>query len=395
MKKIFLLLFIFIFISLFAISSFAKGNKDLLYVDGKDMVSISIDNRIFSPNNDGLFDIVTFEISLLQKNLKIKEWKLDIVNIQTGSVVCSFFGKKEIPKTLVWTGQDNKGNVVDGNYKYIFVAKTNKQNIKIEQEDEIVIDITTPFISLVPSIDTVLSDKENNKFVNDVVFTFNIGDENRIDKTKTTLQIFSFKNKIIKEWIFDEFDEIPQSISWNGRDDSYDLVVPTGEYKVVLTVSDIVHNKTSLSTNITIFEQVVEKDISEIVVKEEPRGLVVNLSSNILFSSGKSKLKKEAAHSLNETINLLNAYPANKVLIEGYTDSTGKRNANLQLSYNRAQSVYSYFIQKGIPTERLNVVGYGEDNPIASNKTAEGRAKNRRVNIIILKSKDNNTDLKK
>ena len=116
-----------------------------------------------------------------------------------------------------------------------------------------------------------------------------------------------------------------------------------------------------------------------------------------MFSSGNSVLKPEAKSSLDETIKLLNAYPANKVLIEGYTDSTGNKEKNLKLSYDRAQAVYLYFVQNEVPAERLSVVGYGQDNPIASNKTAKGRAQNRRVNIIILKSqnegtKDNNNE---
>jgi hypothetical protein len=89
-------------------------------------------------------------------------------------------------------------------------------------------------------------------------------------------------------------------------------------------------------------------------------------------------------------IKLLKAYPANKVLIEGYSDSKGDEEENLKLSYDRAQEVYLYFVKNGIPAERLTVVGYGQENPIDSNKTAEGRAQNRRVNIIILKSQ--NTD---
>ncbi len=392
MKKILKLFLCLFFCFIINISLYAKGQEKTIFVDGKDFVNISIDNKIFAPNDNGHFNTLTFEISLLKEKLKIKTWKLDILSLQTNKVVYSFFGKKEIPKTLVWDGRNNNGNIVEGKYKYIFTAIINKQNVKIEQQDEIIIDITPPFISLASYPDTILSSKEKNRFINDVKFTFSIGDseEKHIDKTQTKLQIFSFKDTIIKEWNFDKFDEIPQSISWDGKDDHYDLVVPPGEYKVMLTVCDIVHNKTSLSTNITVIEQLPGKDISSIVVKEEPRGLVVNLSSNILFPSGKAELKSEAESSLNETINLLNAYPANKVLIEGYTDSTGNKSVNLQLSYDRAQAVYIYFVQKGISAERLNVVGYGEENPIASNKTKKGRAKNRRVNIIILKSQDNN-----
>ena len=369
--------------------SYAAKKEDLPFVDGKDFISISLDNKIFSPNGDGFFDSVTFEISLLQEKLKIKSWQLDIVDTQTREIVYSFSGEKEIPKKLIWSGKNGKDRIVEGNYRYTFRAVVNKNNIKIEQKDDIILDVTAPYISFTSSLDTVLLNKEKNSFVNNVLFNFSLGDENKIDKSKTKIQIYSFKNKIIREWDFDQFDEIPQSVSWDGKDEIYDLVVPAGEYRVVFTVSDIVNNKISLSTNITTFEQVVGK-ISEIVVKEEPRGLIVNLSNSILFDAREIELKKEAKDSLDEMIKLLNAYPANKVLIEGYSDSKGYEEENLKLSYDRAQEVYLYFVKNGIPAERLTVVGYGQENPIASNKTAEGRAQNRRVNIIILKSQ--NTD---
>lgn len=389
MKKILKAIFIsFVFLFIVGISYAAK-KEDLPFVDGKDFISISVDNKIFSPNGDGSFDSVTFEISLLQEKLKIKNWQLDIVDTQTREIVYSFSGEKEIPKKLVWNGKNGKDRIVEGNYRYTFRAVVNKNNIKIEQKDDIILDVTAPYISFTSSLDTVLLNKEKNSFVNNVLFNFSLGDENKIDKSKTKIQIYSFKNKIVREWDFDQFDEIPQSISWDGKDGIYDLVVPAGEYRVVFIVSDIVNNKISLSTNITTFEQVVGK-ISEIVVKEEPRGLIVNLSNSILFDAREIELKKEAKDSLDEMIKLLNAYPANKVLIEGYSDSKGDEEENLKLSYDRAQEVYLYFVKNGIPAERLTVVGYGQENPIASNKTVEGRAQNRRVNIIILKSQ--NTD---
>ena len=376
--------FIFLFVS---VISYAAKIETLPFIDGKDFISVSVDSKIFSPNGDGSFDSVTFENSLLQEKLKIKSWQFDIVNAETREIVYSFSGEKEIPKKLVWDGKNSKDRIEEGTYRYIFKAVVNKKNIKIEQKDDIVLDVTAPYISFNSSLDTVLLNKDKNSFVNNVLFTFSIGDENKIDKSKTKIQVYSFKNKIVKEWNFDKFDEIPQSVSWDGKDGIYDLVVPAGEYRVVFTVSDIVNNKISLSTNITTFEQVVGK-ISEIVVKEEPRGLVVNLSNSILFDAREIELKKEAKDSLDEMIKLLNAYPANKVLIEGYSDSKGDKEENLKLSYDRAQEVYLYFIKNGIPAERLTVVGYGQENPIASNKTAEGRAQNRRVNIIILKSQN-------
>lgn len=377
MKKIFILFIVLLL------------NVSYIYSDKKkevDPVSIDVSGNMLSPNGDGIYESITFKISLLQDKLKIKNWKLNIINNQTNAVFDRFSGEKEIPKEIVWEGKNKKDNVVDGVYRYELLLSSKKKNIKIEK-GPIFVDVTPPFLSLSSSNDVVFIDKEKNQFAQDISFRFTIGDENKIDKTKTNLKIINFGNNstLIKEWKFDDAEVIPQLVIWNGKDDIYDMVIQPGEYRAVLTATDIFGNSATMSISFTAIEQVSGK-LSEIVVKEEPRGLVVNLSSNILFATGKSTLKKEATASLDETISLLNAYPANKVLIEGYTDSTGNKKANLQLSYDRAQEVYIYFVKHGIPAERLSVVGYGQENPIASNKTAKGREQNRRVNIIILKS---------
>lgn len=381
MKKILIFVSLFLFL-----------NVSFLYCEQQKVtepITIDVSSTMLSPNGDGLYESITFKISFLQEKLKIKKWKLNIINIQTNEVFDRFSGEKEIPEEIVWEGKNKKDNVVDGAYKYELIVELKKKSIKIEQSP-IIVDITPPYLSLSSSNDVVLTDKENNSFVQDVSFRFTIGDENEIDKNNTKLQIINFNNNnvVIKEWDFSKYEVIPQLIYWNGKDDVYDMVIPAGEYRAVLTAADIFGNKSSMSISFTALEQ-IEGKMSEIVVKEEPRGLVVNLSSNILFASGKSVLKQAATSSLDETVSLLNAYPANKVLIEGYTDSTGSKKKNLQLSYDRAQAVYSYFVKKGVKPERFNVVGYGDKNPIASNKTAKGRAQNRRVNIIILKSQDN------
>ncbi|MBR3628160.1 MAG: OmpA family protein, partial [Elusimicrobia bacterium] len=378
MKKIFFISFILLLFSVSYIYSEKQKNVDL--------VSIDTDGNMLSPNGDGIYEKISFKISLLQDKIKVKNWKLNIINAQTNEVFDRFSGEKEIPKEIVWEGKNKKDNIVDGTYRYEFLVSSKKKNIKIEK-GPIFVDVTPPYLSLSSSNDVAFIDKEKNQFSQDMSFRFTIGDENKIDKTKTNLKIINFGNNstLIKEWKFDDAEVIPQLVRWDGKDDVYGMVIPAGEYRAVLTATDVFGNRATMSISFTAIEQ-VSGSLSEIVVKEEPRGLVVNLSSNILFATGKSTLKKEATASLDETISLLNAYPANKVLIEGYTDSTGNKKANLQLSYDRAQEVYIYFVKHGIPAERLSVVGYGKENPIASNKTAKGREQNRRVNIIILKS---------
>jgi outer membrane protein OmpA-like peptidoglycan-associated protein len=80
----------------------------------------------------------------------------------------------------------------------------------------------------------------------------------------------------------------------------------------------------------------------------------------------------------------INQYPGTIVRVEGNTDSTGSAAYNQQLSQNRAQSVASALSQYGVPYNRIQAIGYGMTKPIASNATAQGRAQNRRVDILIV-----------
>lgn len=105
---------------------------------------------------------------------------------------------------------------------------------------------------------------------------------------------------------------------------------------------------------------------------------------NIFFDSKQSELKSESMIELDKVIQLLKENPTIKIEIGGYTDNVGKPADNLVLSNSRAKSVINYFLYKGIPVSRLTSKGFGETNPIADNKTEEGRAKNRRTELKVL-----------
>jgi len=83
----------------------------------------------------------------------------------------------------------------------------------------------------------------------------------------------------------------------------------------------------------------------------------------------------------------MNQYPQTKWDIQGHTDDVGKDEYNKDLSNRRAASVKNYFISKGISADRLQSAGYGEERPVADNKTAAGRAQNRRVEILLIEQK--------
>ena len=111
--------------------------------------------------------------------------------------------------------------------------------------------------------------------------------------------------------------------------------------------------------------------------------LVLNMPSNITFATDQAQIDPSFYSTLNAVAIVLSKY--NKTLIDvyGYTDSTGSANYNLGLSQRRAQSVSGYLTSQGINPRRMYVTGFGQEQPIASNATAEGRAQNRRVEIQI------------
>jgi outer membrane protein OmpA-like peptidoglycan-associated protein len=112
------------------------------------------------------------------------------------------------------------------------------------------------------------------------------------------------------------------------------------------------------------------------------RGLVVNMG-DVLFDTGKSDLRSEAREALAKLCGIVLNYPSLHLTIEGHTDSTGGTELNQALSEKRADSVRDYLVAQGLDTSSLSAQGLGMRDPVADNDTAQGRQKNRRVEIIV------------
>lgn len=119
------------------------------------------------------------------------------------------------------------------------------------------------------------------------------------------------------------------------------------------------------------------------VLKEEERGLVLTLSGSVLFRSAESTLLPQAEAKLDQVAKALVAIPSRNLIVEGHTDSQGSDAYNQDLSQLRADVVRDYLVQRGYPADRIQARGKGEGSPIAQNSSAEGRANNRRVEIVI------------
>jgi len=122
-------------------------------------------------------------------------------------------------------------------------------------------------------------------------------------------------------------------------------------------------------------------------VKEETRGVVITLSGSVLFATGKSDLLPIAQDKLNQVAKALTDQGFKSIVVQGYTDSVGSAADNDRLSLKRAQSVRDYLVTHGIPPEKATAEGKGANNPVADNKTADGRAENRRVEIVVTPDK--------
>ena len=122
-------------------------------------------------------------------------------------------------------------------------------------------------------------------------------------------------------------------------------------------------------------------------VKQEARGMVITLSGSVLFASNHSDLLPSAQLKLNEVGAALTKQDVeSKITVEGHTDSQGDATYNQDLSQRRADSVRMYLVSRGIASDRVSAHGFGLTRPVADNASAEGRANNRRVEIVVLPS---------
>jgi len=122
-------------------------------------------------------------------------------------------------------------------------------------------------------------------------------------------------------------------------------------------------------------------------VKQETRGMVITLSGSVLFVTAKADLMPAAQLKLNEVANaLIKEDPLSKIVVEGHTDSQGGADMNQVLSQRRAQAVRDYLVSRGIASDRITAQGFGLTRSVAENNSAEGRANNRRVEIVVTPS---------
>lgn len=122
--------------------------------------------------------------------------------------------------------------------------------------------------------------------------------------------------------------------------------------------------------------------IEGLKTERSDKGLVLTLSGSVLFASGKSTLLPAAQRKLKQAAEAIKDDPR-PILVVGHADASGPEDKNMKLSEQRAEAVRRFLVQNGVPEDKIRSEGAGETQPIASNDTPEGRANNRRVEIIL------------
>jgi OmpA-OmpF porin, OOP family len=162
----------------------------------------------------------------------------------------------------------------------------------------------------------------------------------------------------------------------------------SGKFSILLPKGDtykILYKEFTDSTDYSEFEipGTAGKFTSELTIQVEPSK--VYTLDNVFFDTGLSTLKPESYKALNDLFEVLKMKPTMIIEIDGHTDNTGTAELNQTLSQNRADAVRNYLIKKGIVSSRLTAKGFGDTLPVADNSTDEGKAKNRRTEVKIIK----------
>lgn len=129
--------------------------------------------------------------------------------------------------------------------------------------------------------------------------------------------------------------------------------------------------------------QQLAAQLNELAAQKTERGMVITLGGDVLFDVDQSTLRGDALRTMSKVADFMKRYPERRLVVEGFTDSTGSDSHNMALSQRRALAVSEAIVAAGIDPARVFAQGYGESFPVASNESGAGRQMNRRVEVII------------
>ncbi len=358
-------------------------------------VSIVASEKGISPNNDGHYDSVSFKPSV-SSDKNLITWFLDIYNSQ-GQIVRTIKGTKTPPPTLTWDGTDNSGALLpDGDYTFVMGLIYESGNHPTSGPIAITIDTTPPEYQFVVSPKLFSPDGDGE--ADTMYINVDLYDRSGIATWEITLYRV-WDGKIDRAAPFKRFSgsgNYRDTIRWDGYSDPVQMPAgfkppddityrKVGTKWAVLVDSAISYVAELVASDRYMNTVKVQRDyMTDILVIRTPYGLKIMINS-IQFEFDREDLLPQSYEILKRLIQILEKFPGYKVKIAGHTDWIGSDEYNQKLSERRAFSVYRYLVANDVDKERLSTEGRGESQPIDTNDTEQGRARNRRVEFYLTK----------
>lgn len=216
--------------------------------------------------------------------------------------------------------------------------------------------------------------------VSQTTFSQNLKPTDKEAVVNVSITDFKLKPKAKEEIIFvsEKTKKIYQTIS--GDKGSCSLLLPKGD-KYLVRYKSFINQKEYSSFEIPGTDDLITMEV-KIQMDAEEKTFVLE---NVFFDTGKSILRTESFKALNELVEAMKAKPTLVIEIAGHTDNVGSPESNLKLSQGRADAVRNYLIKNGIAPVHVTAKGYGDTLPVAYNDSEEGKQKNRRTEVRILK----------
>jgi outer membrane protein OmpA-like peptidoglycan-associated protein/flagellar hook assembly protein FlgD len=378
----------------------AAGNQDRAEVTGivlttaYETVSMEADTWGISPNDDGYLDTVIFR-NRISGTEGLVSWKIELFDSQ-GALAHTVQGSGPPPAEIGWNGRNDQGNVLpDGDYVFVMGLLYRSGNHPSSEPKVLTVDRTPPDYRFVVSprlfspdgdgeadtlfINTELSDR--NGVESWSIRIYRVWN-NQVDRT-VPLKTYSGTGDFSRTIRWDGFsDPVPMPPNFTPPDEFTYRPADQGMWKVLvdsassytaeLIASDTLGNTLTQSRPFD----------TDILVIKTPYGRKIMINS-IQFEFDKAELRPESHRILDRLIQKLEKFPTYRVKIVGHTDAVGTDEYNQRLSERRAYAVYRYLVNHDVDKDRLTTEGRGESQPIDTNETETGRARNRRVEFYL------------
>jgi flagellar hook assembly protein FlgD/outer membrane protein OmpA-like peptidoglycan-associated protein len=366
------------------------GNSVSVELDGiridtrKTSAYLTADTTKVSPNGDDNFDSVTF-FPIVNLREGISDWKLELVEENSGETYASFQGRSEVPERILWNGTDNGGNVSDGLYSPRLTVNYLKGNQPRAELKPLRVDATSPVVRI--EADPLPFSPDNDGSDDELHFRIDVQDLSPIDTWK--LEIFDREMNLFTR--FSGTGMPSRELIWDGRSSSGELVISAEDYPFRFTIHDDLGNTSVVSGKIPV-DVLVIRDGDKLKIQIAS---IVFEPNTAVYSERDEETSAKNIFVLDRIAEILNKYRNYRITIEGHANPvyyndpvrgpTEEKEELNPLSEKRAKTVRQSLIERGIHPARMNVIGLGGTRTIADPGDRSVNWKNRRVEFVLEK----------